>query len=196
MASARDSTAVEVSGQAGTRPADLPRVVHDVTALVLLVDLRSGEVTYANRLAEQVAPGVALPLSLTRARAAQRRRCRRGTLTYANAGHHAPMLRLPDGSVQRLDDSDDALIGAPIEATDDRTNATARLPRGSVLLLFTDGLVESRSRDLEAGLADVARVLSSLDPADGAEALVDALAALAVRQEADDDVCILAVRVR
>jgi PAS domain S-box-containing protein len=39
----------------------LPRVVRDAPAAVLLVDLEAGEVTYANRQAVMMAPGVSLP---------------------------------------------------------------------------------------------------------------------------------------
>lgn len=116
------------------------------------------------------------------------------TLRYANAGHHAPMLRLPDGTVRRLDGGAGVLIG--VAPGGERPEAESPLPPGSVLLLFTDGLVESRARDLDAGLDEVAGLLRAHDPADGAGTLVDALTALASRHGVEDDVCILAVGVR
>jgi serine phosphatase RsbU (regulator of sigma subunit) len=115
-------------------------------------------------------------------------------LCYANAGHHAPMLRLPDGTVTRLEDGQGVVIG--VAPGDDRPEGEVELPAGSVLLLFTDGLVESRTRDLDVGVDEVERLLAAHDPAAGAEALVTELSALADLHGGDDDVCILVLRVR
>jgi PAS domain S-box-containing protein len=115
-------------------------------------------------------------------------------LCYANAGHHAPMLRLPDGTVTRLEDGQGVVIG--VAPGDDRPEGEVDLPAGSVLLLFTDGLVESRTRDLDVGVDEVERLLAAHDPAAGAEALVTELSALADLHGGDDDVCILVLRVR
>jgi serine phosphatase RsbU (regulator of sigma subunit) len=118
---------------------------------------------------------------------------RPSVLRYANAGHHAPLLRLPDGTVERLHGGERVAIG--VAPTSEAAEAAVDLPSGSVLLLFTDGLVESRTRDLEVGVAEVAAILAAHDPADGAAALTDRLAVLAAAHSGDDDVCILAVGV-
>ena len=99
------------------------------------------------------------------------------TLTWANAGHHPPLLRTPDGAVEALDGGAGVLIGVdPADAgADGRAQARRVLEPGSVLLLFTDGLVESRGTDLEVGLAQVRAVLAAHDPASGPEALTRAL---------------------
>lgn len=62
-------------------------------------------------------------------------------LTYASAGHPAPLLRSPDGSVLALDGA-----GLPLglRQRDEAVDAnTVSLPHGSLLVLFTDGLIES-----------------------------------------------------
>jgi len=64
-------------------------------------------------------------------------------LTYANAGHNPPMLRLRggDGRIQRLD----AVGGIPLGVMDKvgSDQATLQLEPGQSLVLFTDGITEA-----------------------------------------------------
>ncbi|MBT2400483.1 SpoIIE family protein phosphatase/ATP-binding protein [Streptomyces sp. ISL-100] len=72
-----------------------------------------------------------------------------GRCSVARAGHMGPAVVLPDGTVEFPETPAGlplGLGGLPFEA------AEVRLPEGSRLVLFTDGLVEARSRDLDAGL--------------------------------------------
>ncbi len=73
--------------------------------------------------------------------------------------------------------------------------ATRPIRPRSVLLLFTDGLVERRHEDLDVGLADVARRLAAHDPSRGPAALVEDLVGDVRTGGGDDDVCLLAVHV-
>ena len=70
-------------------------------------------------------------------------------LTYARAGHLAPLLRLPDGSVVELD-----AAGGPPLGIGEWTwqEACIAVPAGSYLAMFTDGLVERRGTDLDVRL--------------------------------------------
>jgi PAS domain S-box-containing protein len=70
------------------------------------------------------------------------------TITYASAGHLPALLRSPDGIVE-LDAPGPPLGCRHIAGGENRRSA---LPPGSVLVLYTDGLVEW-SRDLVAGEA-------------------------------------------
>ena len=73
-------------------------------------------------------------------------------LHYANAGHLPPVVQGRDGAVQVLDGGKSVLIGAPGRADGTgRADASAYLSRGSTLLLYTDGLVEDRNTDVDAG---------------------------------------------
>lgn len=75
----------------------------------------------------------------------------------AKAGHLAPILTMPDGSTQNVD----LPIGLPIGLGLGGYEATKiTLPPGATLALFTDGLVESRSRSLDDGLAQLRDALS------------------------------------
>ncbi|MFI5497270.1 PP2C family protein-serine/threonine phosphatase, partial [Actinoplanes sp. NPDC051859] len=65
---------------------------------------------------------------------------------WANAGHPAPVLLHADGTVIPLAGRD-VVLGA-IRRTS-RTNHTHDLPPGSTLLLYTDGLVETRTEALD-----------------------------------------------
>ncbi|GMA87900.1 hypothetical protein GCM10025868_31500 [Angustibacter aerolatus] len=71
---------------------------------------------------------------------------------------------------------------------------TPSLPVGSTLLLYTDGLVERRGEDLDAGLERLRRFVGDavgrgLSLEDVCDAVVDRLAS-----DAEDDVALLAVR--
>src|SRR5665213_207739 len=69
------------------------------------------------------------------------------TITYASAGHPAPVLALPGGSVQLLPKD-----GVPLGIVDriDATDWTFTLPPGATFALYTDGLIEY-SRDVVEG---------------------------------------------
>ncbi len=115
-------------------------------------------------------------------------------LVWANAGHHAPFLRHPDGSVEALEGATSVLIGVDAPREGGRAQGERLIEPGSVLLLFTDGLVEARAQGLDPGLARVAATLSAHRPADGCVALTRALATELVAVGQEDDVCLLAVR--
>jgi anti-sigma regulatory factor (Ser/Thr protein kinase) len=72
-----------------------------------------------------------------------------GRCAMARAGHLQPALVLPDGSVDFADPPAGpplGLGGVPFQT------AEVTLPEGSVLVLYTDGLVEARDRDIDVGL--------------------------------------------
>ncbi|WNF00443.1 SpoIIE family protein phosphatase [Streptomyces luomodiensis] len=78
--------------------------------------------------------------------------------SLARAGHPPPLVVRPDGGVQCLDPAPDPPLGAtepPFSTVD------LRLPDGSLLVLYTDGLVESAARDIDTGIAECVRVLTS-----------------------------------
>ena len=65
---------------------------------------------------------------------------------------------------------------------------------GSLLVLYTDGLVEHRGRDLDVGLQALREAVADA-PADDADAVCDHLLARLTDDSLDDDVAILVVRV-
>jgi PAS domain S-box-containing protein len=114
-------------------------------------------------------------------------------LHWSSAGHPPPVVVDPDGGVRVLDGGPaDLLLG--VDPGCPRTDRAVDLPAGSTVLLHTDGLVERRDRDLEAGtqqLLDVLRETAGL-PLDG---LCDRVLEELFLPDAEDDVALLAVRV-
>ncbi|MGB8651022.1 MAG: SpoIIE family protein phosphatase, partial [Mycobacteriales bacterium] len=114
-----------------------------------------------------------------------------GRLTYANAGHLPPALRTPDGEVVFLREGQSVLVGAIPDA--DRCEASVTLESGSVLVLYTDGLVEDRERDLDDGLALLAESLAAAP--DDADGICDAVTTDLSTATRADDVALLVVKV-
>ena len=74
----------------------------------------------------------------------------------AKAGHLPPMLILANGHTSMVD----LPLGLPIGLGAGSYEATKiSLPRGATLALYTDGLVESRTRPLDDGLTALSRAL-------------------------------------
>ncbi|MFF3247876.1 SpoIIE family protein phosphatase [Streptomyces sp. NPDC002870] len=110
----------------------------------------------------------------------------------ARAGHPQPLLRDPDGRVQILD-----LAGGPLLGVDPRAvypTTAVPLPPGSVLVLYTDGLIEVPGVDMDDALVDLAALLAST-PDQPLEALADTLIGHATRsRERSDDTALLLLR--
>jgi PAS domain S-box-containing protein len=111
---------------------------------------------------------------------------------WSTAGHPPPVLLEPDGTVTLLDgDPPDLLLG--VDAATSRVDRVATIQRGGTLLLYTDGLVERRDRDLDAGIDELLRVVGELAdlPLDQ---LCDRLLERMFLPDTEDDVALLAVR--
>lgn len=119
-----------------------------------------------------------------------RRRPGGRSLRWATAGHPPPVVRHHDGTVEVLTAATGLLLGV----TDDvlRESRQLDLEVGSILLAFTDGVVERRGEDVSAGMDRVAAVLADADPTD-LDALIAAVIATA-RTDGDDDMAAIAVR--
>ncbi|MGO4462127.1 SpoIIE family protein phosphatase [Streptomyces sp. M-16] len=111
-----------------------------------------------------------------------------GQCTMASAGHPGPALVHADGRVQFPELPAGLPLGVggmPFET------AGLVLPEGSRLVLFTDGLLEDRDRDFDAGLAVLRETLSQ--PGRSPEqACADVLAALLFPAPSDDIALLIA----
>jgi serine phosphatase RsbU (regulator of sigma subunit) len=119
---------------------------------------------------------------------------RTGRLLFTNAGHLPPLLRSPAGEIRLLEQGASPLIGALQPGGPRRAEATQVLVRGSLLLLYTDGLVECREQDIDEGIERLCAALAALDPSTDPESVCDSLTAELVGPDQDDDVALLAVR--
>ena len=117
----------------------------------------------------------------------------RVTLRYADAGHLPPVLRTPDGTTSFLDGASSLLLGAP--GAEERPEAAIGLPPGSLLLLYTDGLIERRGASLADGLAWLRAEVASLPGQPGCEDLTGHLLAEVSDEALVDDVALLSLRV-
>jgi GAF domain-containing protein len=111
------------------------------------------------------------------------------TLTWSNAGHPPPILLHPDGRAETLPGRD-PLLGALRQVS--RTNHTRVLPAGTRLLLHTDGLIETRTRPLDEGFAELRRRLTAHRHAD-LEELADLLLEPVGGPVREDDAALLMV---
>ena len=110
-------------------------------------------------------------------------------LVLASAGHLPPMVRTPDGEVSALPME----VSAPLGLSDPSRETSVRLQPGSLLALYTDGLVEVRGSDLDAGIDDLGRIVAR-GPADLQE-LADVVMHRMTGEGSDDDVALLLARV-
>jgi PAS domain S-box-containing protein len=115
-----------------------------------------------------------------------------GEFSYASAGHLPPLLVGGDGRTEFLDGASGVMLGATADPW--LRPARRRLQPGDSVLFYTDGLVESRSRDLSEGLTALASTLTG-PPGRAAEQICGtAQGALLPAGGRADDVCLLAVR--
>jgi phosphoserine phosphatase RsbU/P len=110
------------------------------------------------------------------------------------AGHLPPVRYCPGEPAAVADVAADILIGAVPPAT--RRSVTISLPPGSVLCLYTDGLVERRDELLDTGIGALAVALTTAAAdASGSEACCAALmAAMASHHSRADDTALLILR--
>lgn len=111
-----------------------------------------------------------------------------GMLTWAQAGHPAPVLVRGD-SARTLPQPDGVLLGAgrlPYAA------ATVQLQAGDLLLLYSDGLVERHDRSIDEGVATLlSAARGNTDPDSVITAVLQALGST----DTEDDTCLVALQV-
>ncbi|MEU6166791.1 SpoIIE family protein phosphatase [Streptomyces tanashiensis] len=112
-----------------------------------------------------------------------------GGWVIARAGHPPPAVATPDGTITFLDGPPGTPLGTG--AHDFGTEEVA-LPGGGLLVLYTDGLIEARDRDLDQGMRQLAEALRPLDrPLD---TLCDEVLVRLLAGPAQDDVAVLLAR--
>ncbi|MEU9199279.1 SpoIIE family protein phosphatase [Streptomyces sp. NPDC048332] len=113
-----------------------------------------------------------------------------GLLVYSSAGHLPILVREEDGTVNRAEDPTGPPLGTGGWI---HTSGTIALPPGSTAVLYTDGLVERRSEDIDEGVASLERALAG---AKGSPQVVcdRLMRSLNITAEHDDDVAVLVVQ--
>jgi len=114
------------------------------------------------------------------------------TVSFATAGHPPPLLRLPDGTVERLDTANGMMIGVSSGSLGEV--GVARFPVGSRLVMYTDGLVERRDRPLQVGIDEAAGHLAAISTRLAPGQVIESLlGALSGGEATDDDIAVLVV---
>ncbi len=121
---------------------------------------------------------------------------------WSNAGHLPPLVVHPDGSVAPLR-APQAEMVLGVAPGAERSDSLITVPRGSTVLLYTDGLVERRGEHLQAGLDRLAALVEEVVPEARARAatpgeldaahLADELLRRSLPDAPDDDVALLVV---
>ena len=115
------------------------------------------------------------------------------TLRWSSAGHLPPLLVHADGRVETLTTPPERLLGA--ESVCPRSDHEQVLVPGDIVVLYTDGLVETGRAGLDEGIEQLSRELTALAGLPLAD-LCDQLLERLVPGRADDDIAVLAVRIR
>ncbi|MER5575633.1 SpoIIE family protein phosphatase [Streptomyces massasporeus] len=113
-------------------------------------------------------------------------------LSWTNAGHPPPLLISRDGLAEYLTDGHGILLGTQTGTR--RPDATAQLPPGSTLVLYTDGLIEAPRRTLDEGLKQLSQHAAALAHRPLAS-FTDQLLRRVRPAGNDDDVALLALRI-
>jgi GAF domain-containing protein/anti-sigma regulatory factor (Ser/Thr protein kinase) len=109
----------------------------------------------------------------------------------ASAGHPMPVLVTPDGAVDLVS----GVVGLPLGIGGLPFEATELdLAAGSVLALYSNGLVVSRERDIDEGLAALCDVLAV--PSASLDAICDTIIHRLVNDRPVDDIALLLARTR
>ncbi|MER6250135.1 SpoIIE family protein phosphatase [Streptomyces sp. NPDC001584] len=114
-----------------------------------------------------------------------------GGCVIARAGHPPPAVVTPDGAIAFLDGPPGTPLGTG--GQDFRTEEV-QLPPGSLLVLYTDGLIEARDRDLDQGMAQLAGALHRVEQP--LEELCEGILRLMLPCAQQDDVAVLLARTR
>jgi serine phosphatase RsbU (regulator of sigma subunit) len=115
---------------------------------------------------------------------------RTDTAVLACAGHLPPLVVDSDGTAEFVDAATGTILG--VERSE-RVTVTVPFPPDRSLLLFTDGLVERRDEDVEAGKQRLKAAVRDLGP-EPASLDLDGLVALMRDPTRDDDVAVLVAR--
>jgi sigma-B regulation protein RsbU (phosphoserine phosphatase) len=121
-----------------------------------------------------------------------------GEFSYARAGHEPPLLMHEHGDVHRLPHKPGMALGLWENIILDEYSLF--LPRGSLLLLFTDGMTDCRNPKGEPFGLDRIRTtmagLWSVTAQASCDRLFDALMAYQSGSKQDDDVTLVAVHAK
>jgi len=114
-----------------------------------------------------------------------------GSCEVASAGHLPPLLVRPDGSNEFLDVSPAPPLGI---GTSPILSRSLRIEDGSLLVMYTDGLVERRNEDIDEGLARLRAIFGPKSPGQPLDDLCREALADVYDDHQRDDIALLVAR--
>lgn len=115
-----------------------------------------------------------------------------GVIRWASAGHPPPLLQQHTGEVEYLDLDHGPMLGIdfPFQVPEHERE----LAPGASLVLYTDGLIERRSSDIDAGMERLAAAFTECPATQLEERTEHVLQEMLGGTDHDDDVCLLLCR--
>ena len=111
-------------------------------------------------------------------------------MTLAVAGHLPPVIAVP-GEETRFASTH---VGPPVGfdlGISGRRSTGVDVPPGTLVVLYTDGLVERRGQDLDSGMEHLRQAVSAMEPE---AACIQVMATMVGDQPATDDIALVAIR--
>ncbi|WP_019814266.1 PP2C family protein-serine/threonine phosphatase [Saccharomonospora saliphila] len=117
-----------------------------------------------------------------------------GLLRWASAGHPPPLLQEARGAARYLEAEHAPMLGIHLPRGVAFPEHERDLAPGSSIALFTDGLVERRTSDLDAGMSRLVEAFASCEAHGLAARAEHVLRVMLGATDHDDDVCLLLCR--
>jgi serine phosphatase RsbU (regulator of sigma subunit)/anti-sigma regulatory factor (Ser/Thr protein kinase)/uncharacterized protein YigA (DUF484 family) len=114
-----------------------------------------------------------------------------GILRFSSAGHPPPVVAYPDGRVKLLEEGRGLPLGTGLGPK--YRQCVVELPAGSIIVLYSDGLVERRGHTIDEGIDRLVHAIAT-GPRDAERLLEHVLEQLIAGGDRSDDVAILAAR--
>jgi anti-sigma regulatory factor (Ser/Thr protein kinase) len=114
-----------------------------------------------------------------------------GALRFSSAGHPPPIVAFADGRVELLEGGRGLPLGTGLHPR--YRQSVVELPAGSVVVLYSDGLVERRGHTIDEGIDALVAAIAA-GPKDSERLLEHVLDQLVLGADRADDVAILAAR--
>ena len=116
-----------------------------------------------------------------------------GRVHYACAGHPPPLVVPADAPAAFCWDGRSLPLDAHVTNRSERSTGFATLPEGASLVLYTDGLVETRERTIHEGMESL-RALAERERAAPISEFTTAVTEVMYTPEHSDDLCVLVAR--
>jgi serine phosphatase RsbU (regulator of sigma subunit)/anti-sigma regulatory factor (Ser/Thr protein kinase) len=114
-----------------------------------------------------------------------------GVLRFSSAGHPPPAVAFPDGRVELLDEGRGLPLGTGLGPK--YRQSVVELPAGSIVVLYSDGLVERRGRSIDEGIDALVAAMREA-PMDAERLLEHVLESVMAGADRTDDIAILCAR--